>query len=65
MLPIIACTHLWEVSLAVADKQTSLATAAVADHDDLLRVGWPLGHGSARGFPTGRSAHHCADRAVT
>lgn len=31
-------SHLWKVALAVADEQTRLAAAAVADHDNLLGV---------------------------
>lgn len=37
--------HLWEISLAVADEKTGLAAATVTDDNDLLGVGWALGHG--------------------
>lgn len=43
-------TDLWEVACAVADQQTCLAAAAIADHDQLLRVCRWLGNiGVARG----------------
>lgn len=43
-------TYLWEVACAVADQQTRLAAAAIADDDQLLRVRGRLGDvGVARG----------------
>lgn len=37
-------THLWEVALAVTDEQAGLATASIADNNDLLGVGGRLGY---------------------
>lgn len=40
--PVLSRTHLWEVTLAVANQQAGLATAAIADDNNLLRVCWGL-----------------------
>ena len=37
--------YLGEVPLAVADQETGLAAAAIADDNDLLGVGRALSHG--------------------
>lgn len=40
--PVLSSSHLWEITLAVANQQTGLATAAIADDNNLLRVCWGL-----------------------
>lgn len=49
--------YLWEVARAVADEQASLAAAAVADHDELLRVCGRLGDGGVTGRGGAVGAH--------
>lgn len=50
-------THLWEVALAVADEQASLAAASITDNDDLLGVGGRLGYMGGGRLATRRRTH--------
>lgn len=58
-------TYLWKVALAVADQETRLAAAAVANDDNLLGVGRCFRVVRPRRFSTRRAAHDCADCAFT
>lgn len=39
-MPVSRGSYLWEVALRVADQQTRLSAAAIADDDELLAVLW-------------------------
>jgi hypothetical protein len=59
-----ARAYLWEVSFGVADEQTRLSTATVADDDELLGEDGRLGEGGANGIVARRSRHVAVDGAV-
>lgn len=56
--------YLWEVALAVADKQASLAAATVSYYNNLLRVCRGISDVRGSRLATRRRAHGCADGAV-
>lgn len=58
---IIYISYLGEISLTVADQETGLSAAAVADYYDLLGVCGCVCDVRPRRFSTRRRAHDCAD----
>lgn len=58
-------THLREIALAVTDQQTGLAAAAIADYDNLLRIGGCLGHVCRCGLAAAGRTEAGADGALT
>lgn len=57
-------THLGEVALAVADQETGLAAAAIADNDQLLGPCWRLGDIGADGAAAAAGGQVGADSAI-
>lgn len=65
---VLERAYLWEISLAVRDKQASLPTPSIADDDNLFRVRWTLCDVRARRLSSCRHcvpAHHRADGSFT